>query len=243
MKIALVDDEILQLQNLRSLLAAELQQMICDVPHQIDTFRSGQSFFTYWKSGNYDIIVLDIFMGGLTGVDVAKRIRLTDPNVKLVFCSHSNEFAAESYEVNAQYYLVKPATPGSIRNMLQRLNLKQLQKGQAVTLPDGYSIILRQILYTEYFNHVITIYLKDGQTHRLRINHSQLEEILSPCGHICCPSKGILVNFHEVDRVDEDSLTLTTGINLPVSRRKTKEIQAAFVKFRFQKLRAEVEES
>lgn len=243
MRIALVDDEIIQIQNLRNLLGAELQRILPHVPHEIDSFRSGQSFLDHWEAGRYDIVVLDIFMGGITGVDVAKQIRLTDSNVKLVFCSHSNEFAAESYQVNAQYYLVKPATLGSISNMLQRLNLELIQMGQSITLPDGHSIILRQILYTEYFNHVVTIYLKDGQTHRLRINHSQLEEMLSPYGYICCPSKGMLVNFHEVLSIDEDTLTMSTGITLPISRRKSKDVQAAYIKFRFQKLRSEVEVS
>ena len=240
MKIALVDDEIVQLQNLRSLLADELQRVVPNTPHQIDSFRSGQSFLDHWEEERYDIVILDIFMGGITGVDVAKQIRLTDPNVKLVFCSHSNEFAAESYQVNAQYYLVKPATPGSISNMLQRLNLELIQMGQTVTLPDGHSIILRQILYTEYFNHVITIYLKGGQTHRLRVNHSRLEEILSPYGYIYCPSKGILINFHEVLSITEDALTMSNDVVLPISRRKSKDVQAAYAKFRFQKLRSEV---
>ena len=243
MKIAMVDDEIVQIDNLRGLLAAELQRILPNTPHEIDSFRSGQSFLDHWEAGRYDIVILDIFMGGITGVDVAKQIRLTDPNVKLVFCSTSNEFAAESYQVNAQYYLVKPATPGSIANMLQRLNLELIQMGQSITLPDGHSIILRQILYTEYFNHVVTIYLKDGNTHRLRINHSQLEELLSPYGYICCPSKGMLVNFHEVLSIDEDALTMSTGITLPISRRKSKDVQAAYIKFRFQKLRSEVEVS
>ena len=241
MKIALVDDEITQLQNLRGLLAAELQRIVGHTPHEIDCFRSGQSFLDHWETGSYDIVILDIFMGGITGVDVAKQIRLTDPNVKLVFCSHSNEFAAESYQVNAQYYLVKPATPGSISNMLQRLNLELIQMGQSITLPDGHSIILRQILYTEYFNHVVTIYFKNDQPHRVRINHSQLEEMLTPYGYIYCPSKGILVNFHEVVSITEDTLTLSNGTALPVSRRKSKDVQAAYTKFRFQKLRSEVE--
>ena len=241
MKIALVDDEITQLQNLRALLTTELQRIVRHTFHQIDSFRSGQSFLDHWEAGRYDIVILDIFMGGITGVDVAKQIRLTDPNVKLVFCSHSNEFAAESYQVNAQYYLVKPATPGSISSMLQRLNLELIQMSQSIILPDGYNLILRQILYTEYFNHVVTIHLKNNQTHRLRINHSQLEEMLSASGYICCPSKGILINFHEVSGITEDALTMSTGIVLPISRRKSKDVQAAYTKFRFQKLRSEVE--
>ena len=241
MKIALVDDEIIQLQHLNELLSAELNAKLPNSPHWVDTYRSGQSFLDHWQSGKYDVIVLDIFMGGITGVDVAKIIRLTDPDVKLVFCSRSNEFAAESYQVNAQYYLVKPATPGSVANMLQRLNLELIQLGQSVTLPDGHNLILRQLLYTEYYNHVVTLHLKNGEDYRLRTNHTTVEELLTPCGYIHSPTKGILVNFHEVTQCTEDSFTLSDNTVLPISRRKSKEIQAAFTRFNFHKMRSEVE--
>ena len=240
MRIALVDDEIIQLQRLHELLSAELHARLSHTPHWIDSYRSGQSFLEHWQSGMYDVVILDIFMGGLTGVDVAKQIRLTDSDVKLVFCSRSNEFAAESYQVNAQYYLVKPATPGSIANMLQRLNLDLIQLEQTVTLPDGHAVLLRQILYTEYYNHVVTLYMKNTQTYRLRTNHTTMEELLLPCGYIHSPSKGILVNFHEVIHCAEDSFTMSDGAVLPISRRKQKEIQAAYTKFHFQKMRSEV---
>ena len=241
MKIALVDDEIIQLQHLQELLSAELNAKLPQSPHWIDTYRSGQSFLDRFQSGKYDVIVLDIFMGGITGVDVAKKVRLIDPDVKLVFCSRSNEFAAESYQVNAQYYLVKPATPGSVANMLQRLNLELIQLGQTVTLPDGYNLILRQLLYTEYYNHVVTLHLKNGEDYRLRANHATVEELLTPCGFIHSPTKGILVNFHEVSQCTEDSFTMSDNTVLPISRRKAKEIQAAYTKFHFYKMRAEVE--
>lgn len=241
MKIALVDDEVSQLQHLRGLLAQELNTLLRHTTHQIDAYRNGQTFLDHWQPGRYDVIILDIFMGGITGVDVAKEIRNTDPDVKLVFCSRSNEFAAESYQVNAQYYLVKPATPCSIANMLQRLNLALIQLEQTVTLPDGHSLLLRHILYTEYYNHVVTFYLKGNQTYRLRANHTVVEELLSPCGYICSPSKGILVNFHEVIRAEDDSFTMSDDTVLPISRRRSKDVHAAYTKFRFQKMRTEVE--
>ena len=232
---------MIMLQNLRDLLAAELTRLVPNTSHQIDGFRSGQSFLDHWQPGSYDVVILDIFMGGLTGVDVAKQIRLKDTSVKLVFCSRSNEFAAESYQVNAQYYLVKPATAASISNMLQRIHVDLIQLNQAITLPDGHDVILRQILYTEYYNHVVTIYLKNSEPHRLRANHSQLEELFAPHGYICSPSKGILVNFHEVIMMTEDGFTMSNGQVVPISRRKSKDIQSAYTKFRFQKLRSELE--
>ena len=240
MNIALVDDEIIQLQNLKKLLGEQLHKLIPTSSHLIDTYRSGQSFLDHWTAGQYDVIVLDIFMGGITGVEVAKEIRRTDREVKLVFCSHSNEFAAESYEVNAQYYLLKPATPGSIANMLRHLNLELIQLRQFVTLPDGTDMILRDILYTEYYNHVVTVYMKHKEPYRIRINHTTMEDLLVPCGFIHSPSKGILVNFHEVIDATDDSFTMSDGTVLPISRRKSKDIQSVYIKFRFQKMRSEV---
>ena len=240
MNIALVDDEIIQLQNLKKLLGEQLHKLIPTSSHLIDTYRSGQSFLDHWTAGQYDVIVLDIFMGGITGVEVAKEIRRTDREVKLVFCSHSNEFAAESYEVNAQYYLLKPATPGSIANMLRHLNLELIQLRQFVTLPDGTDMILRDILYTEYYNHVVTVHMKHKEPYRIRINHTTMEDLLVPCGFIHSPSKGILVNFHEVIDATDDSFTMSDGTVLPISRRKSKDIQSVYIKFRFQKMRSEV---
>ena len=74
MKIALVDDELTQLMNLKNLLATQLQTLIPESSHLIDTYRSGQSFLDHWSAGQYDVIILDIFMGGITGVEVAKEI-------------------------------------------------------------------------------------------------------------------------------------------------------------------------
>ena len=241
MNIALVDDETAQLLNLRELLASQLHTLIPHVPHRIDIYHSGELFLDQWKPGQYDVIILDIFMGCITGVDVAKQVRLTDNNVKLVFCSQSNEFAAESYQVNAKYYLVKPATPGAISNMLQRLNLELIQLEQTATLPDGQKVILRRILYTEYYNHVVTLYMKDGEIYRVRTNHKTMEDILTASGFIFSPSKGILVNFYEVTGFTEDSFTMSDASVIPISRRKSKDIRAAYVKFRFQKMRSEVE--
>ena len=240
MKIALVDDELTPLLNLKKLLSMQLHDLVPGSSHLIDTYRSGQSFLDHWTAGQYDVIILDIFMGGITGVEVAKVIRRTDMNVKLVFCSHSNEFATESYEVNAQYYLLKPATQGSITNMLQRLNLELIQLQQFVTLPDGHDVILRDIVYTEYYNHVVTINMRNKEAYRIRTNHAIIEDLLTPCGFICSPSKGILVNFHEVVDSTDDSFTMVDGTVLPISRRKNKEVQTAYIKFRFQKMRSEV---
>lgn len=240
MKIALVDDDPSQLELLSELISDELLSLH-DVTHRLYTFRSGEEFLKTWRSGEYDLIILDIYMGDLTGVDVARRIRETDESVRLAFCTSSNEYASESYEVNAQYYLQKPATAASIASLFRRLNLEIMVLTQTVKLPDDHSVILRKILYTEYINHTVTIYMKGLAPYRLRISQADMEALLLPFGYFFSPTRGMIINFHEVDRLTDDSFFLHDGTPIPVSRRKYKEAKELYTKFRFNQMRKEVQ--
>ena len=56
----------------------------------------------------YDVIFLDIYMDGMTGMDAARAIREIDRVVRIIFITTSTEFAVDSYEVSAFGYLLKP---------------------------------------------------------------------------------------------------------------------------------------
>lgn len=75
-------------------------------------------------------------MDKLTGMEVAREIRKTDNNVKIVFSTSGNEFASESYEVNARYYLHKPFGIERVKAMLDRIDITGLEKMRAESLPD-----------------------------------------------------------------------------------------------------------
>lgn len=89
MRVALVDDELTQLDRLQSMISAYLSE-IGDLSYSIATFRSGEEFLETWSAGQFDLIVLDIYMDQLLGVQVARQIRKTDQDVRLVFCTTSN---------------------------------------------------------------------------------------------------------------------------------------------------------
>ena len=94
MRIAIVDDDIQMCEQLSTLLNEFLGDS-----SEISDYRSGEEFLTAWETADFDLIILDIFMDKLTGVDVARKIRERDSNVKIVFSTTSNEFVSESYEV------------------------------------------------------------------------------------------------------------------------------------------------
>lgn len=239
MKVALVDDDEKQIEYLSKLISEELYHL-GDRAFRIYKYRSGEEFLSQWETGKFDIVILDIYMSGLTGIEIAYKIREQDEHVVLAFCTSSNEYASESYDVGAKHYIRKPVTPDSISKMFRRLNIDIIEKTRIIKLPDGHNIVLRNILYTEYENHVITIYFNDKQTYRIRTSQTELESLLMPNGYFCSPYKGITVNFYAIKEMTDSEIILIDDSILPLTRRKTKEVKEAYKKFKFEQMRKEV---
>lgn len=233
MNVAFVDDDQNELNILRTYITN-----LTDVNTTIiDEFTSGEDFLSRWTSGLYDLVVLDIFMESLTGVDVARKIRETDSNVRLVFCTTSNEFACESYEVNACYYLKKPFDEGNVKIMLDRLNLEELELSRSLSLPDGQNIILRDIIYADYTSHRMTFHGKKSGEIISRISFAEIEPRLCAYPYFYSPSRGIIINFYEISAQKDDTFVMSDGSYLPISRRKAKDVIKAYSSFRFRLLR------
>lgn len=231
MRIALVDDTAEELKILSDIINNEL-------PHAtVFTFASGEDFLKAWTDNSYDLILLDIYMDKMLGVDVARKVRETDDDVRLVFCTTSNEFASESYEVGANYYLQKPVSATSFHRMLKMIRLNDYEENRFITLPDGQKIVLRNITYTEYYNHSIIIHSKKRADLQTRMSQTEWEALLSEHDFLCSCSKGIVVNFYEVDRIEDGMFLLHNGQSVPISRRKTKEMAESYAHFCFEQMR------
>lgn len=232
MKIAVVDDDPQLQEQLRTHLTDLLGSAAGITP-----FASGEQFLAAWQPGAFDLIILDIFMAGLTGMEVARTIRQTDREVRLVFSTTSNEFASESYEVNACYYLHKPFGRDLVRAMLDRLKLAEAEKARTVRLPDGTGVRLRDIVYADFAAHRVVLHGRHGQETVVRASFSQIEPLLCAYPYFFSPSKGLLVNFYEVAAQTGDTFTMSDGSIVPISRRKAREVLEAYSAFRFEQLR------
>ena len=231
MRVALVDDTPEELRILSEILNEQLPQA------DVYTFQNGESFLNNWEQNSYDLILLDIYMDEMLGVDVARKVRETDLDVRIVFCTTSNEFASESYEVGANYYLQKPVSATSFQRMLQMIRLSDYELNRFITLPDGQKIVLRNITYTEYYNHSIIIHSKKRADLQTRMSQTEWETLLSEHSFLFSCSKGLVVNFYEVEKTEDDMFVLKNGSQVPISRRKSKEAMEAYAHFRFEQMR------
>ena len=118
LKIALCDDSPADRDYLLGLLTKYMDQH--HYVAKIDLFTSGEELLATDIS-SYDLVVLDIFMDELNGVQVAEQLVAKNAGVQIIFCSTSNAYAAESYDVSALRYLIKPVPEEKMFRTLDRL--------------------------------------------------------------------------------------------------------------------------
>ncbi len=239
MRIAIVDDLPAESDRLRQMLSEAFRATQTDI-HRLEVFSSAEALLEVWEPNAFDLVLLDIYMEGMTGVECAHILRRSDEHVRLVFCTTSNAFASESYAVGASYYLHKPYSDQDLRRMITAVRPADYALTRYVLLPDGQKIILRDIVYTEYDNHVIYIHRKRSPMAQIRMGQAALEQLLSDDPYIISCTKGLLVNLHEVVSMEADTFCMSDGSRLPISRRRAKEVSAIYDDFLFQKMRKEM---
>ena len=118
----------------------------------------------------FDIVFLDIYMPGESGLDVARALREISPETGVAFVTTSREFAVEAFSMHALHYLVKPVTTGEVVEAFRRLTeLRARQRGRiSFTVgPERYTVFQDQISLLENDNHAVNVSLSDGR--RLKV--------------------------------------------------------------------------
>lgn len=92
---------------------------------EISFFGSGEDFIASSSAGAYDLVFMDIYLGGKTGVVAAKTLRELDMRVEIVFTTSSQEHALDAYRVRASRYLVKPVDEGEVRQILSNASSRK----------------------------------------------------------------------------------------------------------------------
>ncbi len=239
MVIALIDDNPYERDCLSSLVVSEFEKSGIPIK-QFDFFENGEDFLKKQELHQYDLIILDIFMGEMSGIDLAHQIRLQNKYVRIVFCSTSNDFACESYNVGASYYIQKPVTSQDIIQMMERLDIEDFELRRFVSLPDQQQVLLRNIIYAEYSNHVITIHKKNEPDLKTRLALNQFTALIKDFPYFMVCNKGTIINLYEVAEWNNDFFTMSNGVTVTISRRRKKQVEKEYRYFLFSSARKEL---
>jgi DNA-binding LytR/AlgR family response regulator len=193
-------------------------------------FPSAEAFlFAYEEDRSFEILLLDVEMAGMSGLELAKRLRAEDNRAEIIFITSHVEFTGEGYEVDALHYLVKPVTPQKLCAVLDKAAAKlRVQPHSVVVSSESGMLRLSEpdILYAEAFLHYIDIHTKDA-VHKVKESISAFEKLLS--GDFFRIHRSYLVSLKAVVRFTRTEVELYTGEKLPLSRAKYDELSRAFI--------------
>ena len=102
MRVIYVDDEELLLENF-CLTAKELPRI--DTLH---TFQSGEAALSWAREQPVDVAFLDIEMPVMNGIELARRLKEVDENIRIIFVTAFEQYALQACGVDAVGYLLKP---------------------------------------------------------------------------------------------------------------------------------------
>ncbi len=185
---------------------------------QILTFPSAESFlFHYAEDKNFDILLLDVEMGNMDGVTMAKRIRQENETVQIVFITGYSDYIAEGYEVAALHYLVKPVNQQKLCGVLDRALEKQKQNEKCLFLElsgEMVRIPMHEIRYLDVLKNYVTVHAKRDYT--VKRSLSELEKELDE--RFCRVGRAMILNLKYIRRVTKTEVHLSDGSVLSLPR-------------------------
>ena len=227
LNIAICDDEQNQIEYITSLVLSwsSREGHDCD----IHAFTSAEAFlFHYEDDKAYDILLLDVEMKSMTGIELAKRIRKDNTRAEIVFITSHFEFIGEGYEVDALHYLIKPISADKLAQVLTKATEKlSVEPPSVVITCEGETIKLYEsdILYVESFLHYIVIHTKD-KAYKIKENISVFENRLSDGFYRV--HRSYLASLKHITRISRTFVNIGST-ELPLSRGKYDDINRAFI--------------
>ncbi len=216
--IAVCDDEVMECSRIAGKIKEILGEM--KVPCTIRQFYSGRELLQ--SSENFDIIFLDIIMGGLDGMRTAQMVREKAYDKLLVFISASRDYVFDAYDVEAFQYLLKPIEDKKLKRVLQKAVRKTQERSQAFIIVSRdrqrKKLFLDDILYFEIRGRVIDAHTMGG----IFSYYEQiglLERELQGKGFCRC-HKSYLVNMKYVDLYNRQELMLDNGERIAIAKRR-----------------------
>ena len=234
MKIAICDDEIQFVDAICPMLEQWAKEH--EIKLTLHRFTNGDDLIAAHQSECMDLIILDVIMPLLNGIDAAKELRNMNQTVPIVFLTSSREFAVDSYDVKALNYLMKPVDYAKLfRTLDDFLKNYTLPKSTfTAQTGSGYCrIIIADVDYLEAQNKQVLVHLVDGKTLTIRELFSKCEEIFSPEIGFCRCHRSYIVNLSNVAQFSKNEVTTIHSEAEPISRNSYAAFKEAYFNHMF----------
>lgn len=214
--IAICDDSRTDTEYTQQLLEKWAQKRQTEI--RLKTFVSAESFlFEYEEDKTWDILLLDIEMGQMDGVEMARRVRRGNGTVQIVFITGYSDYIAEGYDVEALHYLMKPLREERLFSVLDRAVKKLEQEERCLNLELSGEMVrlpFYEIRYLDVHQNYVTVHA--GEDYRVKRTLSEFERELD--GRFVRAGRALILNLKYIKRVTKTEVWLSDGTVLPLPR-------------------------
>lgn len=236
MNIAICDDDRSEIN-----LLIELINSYCvskELECFIESYSNGDDLLEKSSCFLFDILFLDIYMEGKSGIETARIIRETNKKTLIVFTTSSAEHALDGFEVQAIHYLLKPLTPASVEEALNRCfqYLDRCDKFIQVTCERVLvRICLKELIYAETFSNLIILHT-NKQCYKTYMSLSELFDTINDESFLRC-HRSYIVNMNYIDRIENGNFVLNDSQIIPIRRQDRQLMRQQYTKYLFETIR------
>ena len=197
---------------------------------ETERFPSAEAFlFRYEERRDFDVLLLDIEMTGMDGVELARAVRRDDDDVQIVFITGYTDYIAEGYEVSALHYLTKPVNEDKLFQVLTRAVGRLRRNEPALTLELPGEVVrlpLGKIRWLEVLHNYVTVHAEQDYTVKRPLG--ELEKELD--SRFFRVGRSYILNLTFIQRVTRAEAELSTGERVPLPRGQYDKLNRAIIR-------------
>lgn len=230
LEIAIVEDE----ESYRNTLCEYLRKYETETEEEIhiSVFTDGDEIVENYAA-KFDIILMDIEMQFMNGMEAARKIRESDTSVIIIFITNMAQYAIQGYEVDALDYVLKPisyfAFSQRIKRAVGRMKKREEHYINIVSKNGVNKVAISEIGWIESEGHRQTYHAKDQVYESTLHSMKEIEKQLEDYNFYRC-NKGYLVNLAHVKAIRDGWAILTNG-QVMISRAKKSDFQKALTTY------------
>lgn len=237
MKIAIVEDRREHADLLVSYLEAWAQKSGQEI--WVKCYPDAEAFWFAWEEEkDFSALFLDIQMGGMNGMELARRVRRENRTAQIIFTTGISDYMQEGYEVAALHYLLKPIDRQKVEQCMDRICEREKRERPCLCLrfdTGTERVSLADIWWLGALRHNTLVCTQDGdgQFRRREAQNSmgELEKELDSADAFIRCHRSYLVNLAHVRRIEKTDVVMDNQDRVPLSRRLYHGVNEDFIRY------------
>lgn len=232
-KIAICDDEKNMVSRNEGIVKSTLQA--CGIGCEITTYTRSDNLLNDIAEDSffYDLLLLDIEMPDISGMELAEKVKGFLPNVKIIFITSHVEYAIDAYELSVFRYVPKSNVEGRLEAAVtDAAKLIELEAGQDYTIQTNSRlerIRYKDIIYIQRDGKNASIVSISGISKVRKSLQQVYEELNAP--EFLFIERGCIVNIIHIIKINDGMVYLKGDVALPISRSHLLEVKQYIAQF------------